>query len=137
DHRAARNGAAGRRVADRAAAGHRRRGDHAPLSRRLGGDRARGDAGAGTVGSGEGHGVDHRGPPALSGRARACARYFLAASIFAKISSSVGNRYVTWLVYAVCPSMRTSKMPPTPSFRRAVMPYLSLMAACKLEASAR
>src|SRR5205085_8025254 len=100
-------------------------------------DLARGGAAAGTVGSGEGHGIDHRGPPSLSGGARTRARYFLAVSIFAKISSSVGNRYVSWLVYAVCPSMKTSKMPPTPSFRRAVMPYLSLMEACKLEAWGR
>jgi hypothetical protein len=33
--------------------------------------------------------------------------------------------------------MYTSKIPPTPSVSRAVMPYLSLMAACKLEAWGR
>jgi len=55
----------------------------------------------------------------------------------AKISSSVGNRYVSWLVYASVPSMETSKMPPAPSFSRAVRPYLLLMEACRLEAWGR
>src|SRR3989442_6509184 len=33
--------------------------------------------------------------------------------------------------------MKTSKIPPTPSFSRAVMPYLFLMEACRLEAWGR
>ena len=97
DHRAAVDGPRRRRVADRAAAGGGGGGDHAAVPGRLGRDRARGGAAAGAVGHGEGHGADRRGPSALPGGARACA-YFLAASIFAKISSSVGNRYVSWFV---------------------------------------
>ena len=38
------------------------------------------------------------------------------------------------VISATDPSIDTSKMPPTPSRSDAVMPYLSLMAACKLEA---
>ena len=83
------------RIVPRLAEG--RGGHDAAIPRGLGGDGARGGAAAGTVGAREGHGADRRGPSAIPGRAGACP-YFLAASILAKISSSVGNRYVSWLV---------------------------------------
>jgi len=61
----------------------------------------------------------------------------LSPLILWKISSSVGKRFVTWLSKTVFPSMSTLKMPLWPSFRVAVIPYLLLMAACKLEAWGR
>ena len=61
----------------------------------------------------------------------------MRASIFSKISSSEGNRYVVWFEYTLSPFRKTSKIPPMPSRSLAVIPYLLEMAACKLEAWGR
>ncbi len=60
-----------------------------------------------------------------------------ARSIVAKISSSSGKRNCFSLENTRVPSIRTSKAPPLPSMRLDSMPYLSLMAVCKLAASGR
>ena len=61
----------------------------------------------------------------------------MSLSIAAKTSASSGNLYVTRLSQTHVPSTSTKKMPPEPSFSSGVMPYLSLMAACRLEAWGR
>ena len=60
-----------------------------------------------------------------------------ARSIAAKISSSSGKRNCFSLENTRVPSIRTSKAPPLPSMSLESMPYLSLMAFCKLAASGR
>ena len=75
--------------------------------------------------------------PAFREASGAGGRYVLSLSISAKTSGSSGNRYVIWLSQTRLPSISTKKMPPDPSFRAALMPYLALMAACKLEAWGR
>src|SRR5262249_51993035 len=152
DHRSAVDGPRRPGLTDRGAAGRRRGGDDAAVPCGLGRDGARdgetegaGGAGKGRGpgcrgpsavlgGAGTGRGLDCRGPSAFSGGAGACGYACLAASIFSKISSFSGNRYVSWFEYTTFLPMKTSKMPPAPSRRVAVIPYLSLMAACKLEA---
>src|SRR5882724_11863577 len=85
-----------RGLTDRAEADGGRRGDDAAVPRGLGGDGARRGEAEGTGGTGAGRGPDRRGPPAIPGGAGACGGYaFLAASIFSKISSFSGKRYVS------------------------------------------
>src|SRR5262249_6804692 len=95
DHRAAVDESRRRDVTDRDASGQRRRGDDATLSRGLGRDGAGGGKAQRTKRGGAGRGPDRRGPPAVSGGAGACGYAFLAASIFSKISSLSGKRYVS------------------------------------------
>src|SRR5439155_1215622 len=96
-HRAALHRGRGPSVAHRGASRAGRRGDEPALPGGLGRDgawrrRAQGEGGAGTR-----RGVDRGGASPVSGGAGARAYDFLAASIFSKISGSVGKRYVVWL----------------------------------------
>ena len=60
--------------------------------------------------------------------------FFKRSRIFSAISLFVGKRCVVLFEYTRSPSMCTSKIPPEPSFKLAVIPNLLLIAACKLEA---
>src|SRR4029450_2299839 len=96
-HRAAVDGSRRRRVADRSVLAGRRGGDEPPRAGGLGRYRTRRGGAEGKGRTGTGGGADPRRPsPVSRGATSAC--YVLAASIFSKISSSVGNRYVVSFV---------------------------------------
>ena len=86
-----------RRVANRPAALGGRGRDESARAGRLDRDRARRGGAAGKRGAGTGRGA-HRGRPSPVSGGATPACYFLASSIFVKISSSVGNRYVVSFV---------------------------------------
>src|SRR5206468_5953496 len=98
DHRAAVDGARRRRIADRAGPAAGRGGDKPARAGRLDRDRARRGVAVRKRGAGTGRGSDRGRPSPVSRGATAACYFFLASSIFSKISSSVGNRYVVSFV---------------------------------------
>src|SRR5207244_1456035 len=97
DPRAALDGARRPGVAHRAALGARRRRDEPALPGGLGRDRAWSRRAARQGRAGTRPGAARGGASPVSGGAGTRAYFFLAASIFSKISASVGKRYVVWL----------------------------------------